>query len=100
MKSKKATHTSTIVQLMSIINERITYDLELWDDRLYFAFNQNGVRFKKITNLGKSCQFDTTSYAQIVPIRHDSATSYWSCANLARLLPCHTEVVPTWHVFP
>jgi len=25
----------------------------------------------KITNLGKSCQFDTTSYAEVVPIKHD-----------------------------
>jgi len=42
----------------------------------FFAFYQNGVRLKKITNLGKSCQFDTTSYTQIVPIKHDSAMSY------------------------
>jgi len=65
----------------------------------FFGFYYNGVRLKKITNLGKLCQFGTTSYAQIVPIWHDSAMSYWSCVNLARLLPCHTEVVPTWHDF-
>jgi len=59
----------------------------------FFAFYQNVVCLKKITNLGKSCQFGTTSYAQIVPIWHDSAMSYGSRANLARLLPCHTEVV-------
>ena len=79
----------------------------------FLVFYQNGVRLKKITNLGKSCQFGTTSYAKIVPIRHDfcpvilksynlsttSALSYWSRANLARLLPYHTEVVPSWHDF-
>jgi len=65
----------------------------------FFAFYQNQVCLKKITNLGKSCQFGTTLYAQIVPIWHDSAMSYWSHANLARLLPCHTKVVPTWHDF-
>ena len=36
----------------------------------------------------KSCQLGTTS-----------ALSYWRRANLARLLPCHTEGVPTWHDF-
>jgi len=43
---------------------------------IFFVFYQNGVRLKKITNLGKSCRFGTTSYAQIVPIRHESAMSY------------------------
>jgi len=38
------------------------------DGIIFFGFYQNGVRLKKITNLGKSCQFGTTSYAQIVPI--------------------------------
>jgi len=80
---------------------------------IFFGFYKNGVPLKKITNLGKSCQFGTISYAEIVPIRHDfcpvilkscqlgtiSALSYWSRANLARLLPCYTEVVPTWHDF-
>jgi len=70
---------------------------------MIFFFYQNGVRLKKITNLGKSCQFGTTSYAEIVPIRHDFcpvilkscqlgttfALSYRSRAKLARLLPCH-----------
>ena len=79
----------------------------------FFCFYQNGVRLKKITNLGKSCQLGTTSYAEVVPIRHDfchvilkscqlgttSALSYWSRANLAWLLPRHTEVVSTWHDF-
>jgi len=46
------------------------------DGVIFFCFYQNGVRLKKITNLGKSCQFGTTSYAQIVPIRHDCAMSY------------------------
>jgi len=58
------------------------------DEVIFFAFYQNWVCLKKITNLGKSCQFGTTSHAQIVTIRHDSAMSYWSRANLARLLPC------------
>jgi len=80
---------------------------------LFFCFYQNGVRLKKITNLGKSYQFGTTSYAEVVPIRHDfchvilkscqlgttSALSYRSRANLARLLSHHTEVVSTWHDF-
>ena len=95
--------------------------------RLFFlVFTKMGL-FKKITNLGKSCQFDTTSYAEVVPIRHDFchvilkscqlgmtsalsywsrvnlarflALSYWSRANLARLLPCHTDVMSTWHDF-
>jgi len=35
------------------------------DGVIFFAFYQNGVHLKKITNLGKSCQFGTTSYAQI-----------------------------------
>jgi len=83
------------------------------DGVIFSGFYQNGVRLKKITNLGKSCLIGTTSYAKVVPIRHDfchvilkscqlgttSAMSYWSHANLARLLPCHTEVVPTWHDF-
>jgi len=38
------------------------------DGVIFIFFYQNGVRLKKITNLGKSCQFDTTSYAQIVSI--------------------------------
>jgi len=67
--------------------------------KLFFVFYQNGICFKKITNLAKSCQFSRISYAQIVSIRHDSTMSYWSRANLARLLSCHTEVVPTWHDF-
>ena len=41
----------------------------LWG--FFFCLYKNGVRFKKITNLGKSYQFGTTSYAQIVSIRHD-----------------------------
>ena len=83
------------------------------DGVIFFCFYQNGVRLKKITNLGKSCLIGTTSYAEVVLIRHDfchvilkscqlgttSALSYWSRANLARLLPCHIEVVPTWHDF-
>jgi len=78
----------------------------------FFVFTKMG-SFKKITNLGKSCQFGTTSYAEIVPIRHDfchvilkscqldttSALSYWSRANLARLLLRHIEVVSSWHDF-
>jgi len=70
------------------------------DGATFFCFYQNGIRLKKITNLGKSCLIGTTSYAEVVPIRHDfyhvilkscqlgttSALSYWSCANLARLL--------------
>ena len=69
------------------------------DEVIFFSFYQNGVCLKKITNLGKSCQFGTTSYVQIVPIWHDFTMSYWSRANLARLLSCHTEVVTTWHDF-
>jgi len=42
----------------------------------FVCFYQNEVRLKKITILGKSYQFDTISYAQIVPIKHDSAMSY------------------------
>jgi len=41
------------------------------DGVIFFGFYQNGVRLKKITNLGKSCQFGTTSYAEIVSIKHD-----------------------------
>jgi len=48
----------------------------VFDGYFFFVFYKNGVRLKKITNLGKSCQFGTTLYAQIVPIRHDSAMSY------------------------
>jgi len=42
---------------------------------MVFFFYQNGVHLKIIINLGKSCQFGTTSYAQIVPIWHDSVMS-------------------------
>ena len=42
----------------------------------FLLFTKMGPFKKKITNLGKSCQFDTTSYAQIVTIRHDFAMSY------------------------
>ena len=73
----------------------------------FFGFYQNGVRLKKITNLGKSCLIGTTSYAEVVPIRHDfchvilklcqfgttSVLSYWSRANLARLLPRHNFLI-------
>jgi len=69
------------------------------DGVIFFLFLPKWGRLKKITKLGKSCQFDTTSYAQIVPIWHDSAMSYWSHVNLTRLLSCHTEVVSTWHDF-
>jgi len=108
------------------------------DGVIFFCFYQNSVHLTKIINLGKSCLIGTTSYAEVVPIRHDfchvilkscligttsyaevvpirhdfchvilkscqlgttSALSYWSHANLARLLPRHTEVVPTWHDF-
>ena len=51
----------------SVMNGFIDHDGVIF----FFGFYQNGVRLKKITNLGKSCQFGTTSYAQIVPIRHD-----------------------------
>jgi len=58
----------------------INYNIFLWDfdhdGVIFFVFYQNGICLKKITNLDKSCQFDTTSYAQIVPIRHDSVMSY------------------------
>jgi len=40
-----------------------------------FDFYQNGVVFKKITNLGKSCQLGTTSYVEVVPSWHDFVTS-------------------------
>jgi len=83
------------------------------DGVIFFCFYQNGVHLKKITNLGKSCLIGTTSYAEVVLIRHDfcqvilkscqlgttSALSYWSRANLSRLLPRHIEVVPIWHDF-
>jgi len=59
----------------------------------FFCFHQNGIRLKRITNLGKLCQFGTTSCAEIILIRHDfcpvilkSALSYRS---RARLLPRH-----------
>jgi len=38
---------------------------------LFFFFYQNGVCLKKITNLGKLCLIGTTSYAEVVSIRHD-----------------------------
>jgi len=69
----------------------------------FFLFLPKWGPFKKITNLGKSCLIGTTSYAEVVPIRHDfchvilklcqlgttSVMSYWSRVNLARLLPRH-----------
>jgi len=97
--------------------KKIIIQINLWvfyyHGVIFFVFYQNGVHLKRITNLGKSCQFGTTSYAQIVPIRHDFCLvilklcqlgttfvlSYWSRANFTRLLPYHTEVVPTWHDF-
>ena len=42
-----------------------------YDGIIFFLFLPKWDPFKKITNLGKSCQFGTTSYAEIVPIRHD-----------------------------
>ena len=38
---------------------------------IFFFFLLKWDPFKKIINLGMSCEFGTTSYAQIVPIRHD-----------------------------
>jgi len=69
------------------------------DGVIFFGFYQNGVRLKKITNLDKSCQFGTTSYAEVVPIRHDFYHVILKSCQLGRLQPCHIEVVPTWHDF-
>jgi len=57
-----------------IIDFHLKIFLPLWG--YFFVFYQNGIRLKKIINLGKSCQFDKISYAQIVPIKHDSVMSY------------------------
>ena len=59
----------------------------------FFWFLPKWVRLKKITNLGKSCQFDTTSYAEVV--QDDFCHVILKSCQLVRLLLCHTEVVPT-----
>ena len=61
----------------------------------FFCFLPKWDPFKKNYKL----RIGTTSYAQIVSIRHDFVMLYWNRAKLARLLPYHTEVVPTWHDF-
>ena len=84
-----------------IMNKKLLNDILIkFELKFYFHY---GIFFfcilrkwgplKKITNLGKSCQFDTTSYAQIIRIRYDSVMSYWSRANLTRLQYDMIEVV-------
>jgi len=71
-----------------------------WPWRGYFFwFLPKWGPFKKITNLGKSCLIGTTSYAEIVSIRHDFCHVILKSCQLCTTSACHTEVVPTWHDF-
>jgi len=62
------------------------------DGVIFFGLYQNGVRLKKITNLGKSCLIETTSYAEVVPIRHDFCHVILKLCQLGTTSTCHTEV--------
>ena len=41
------------------------------DGVIFIFFSPKWGPFKKNTNLGKSCLIGTTSYVEVVPIRHD-----------------------------
>jgi len=98
IKQRKKNQWNAISKLKKL---SILRNVNCWffDHEGVFFFYQNGVRFKKITNLGKSCLIGTTSYAEIVSIRHDFCHIILKSCQLCTTSACHTEVVPTWHDF-